>query len=338
MYIGGLEPHPLLWEAVANCLDLALGGRPVRVVVSTHADGSASVEDDGPGIALALEPLFVEGHSRPTADGHAPHVHLTVRGVGLAVIGALSERVEVETCDGLARSRQCFGRGKVLTPLEREGSTGGAGTRIRFWPDRALFGRYAWDPTAIRERLHELSALTPGFCSRFEPAAEDFGGDVDLAALIPNRADAQPLHDFPICATATAGEATARIAMRWFRPSPRAQPQLRSFCNLEATERGAHVAAFEVAVGRALARARVEEFGRAYRRAYDAAAPALAAVVAADTISPEWKSPIKDNPTHPDLGEATRRAVEAVLPDWLAAHPAAVDAMFGVGRGADFVA
>lgn len=108
MYIGDPDPHRLLWEVVANCLDLEIGGSPLRIDVELHDDASVSVQDDGPGISLSLEQLMVEGHTTPTADGHAPHVHLTGPGLGLIVVSAMSERVEIRTRRGEVMVRQTF--------------------------------------------------------------------------------------------------------------------------------------------------------------------------------------------------------------------------------------
>jgi DNA gyrase subunit B len=182
MYIGDVRDgsglHHMLWEVVSNALDEHLAGRARRVRVSVEGQ-LAEVEDDGGGMSLALHPNlgvpFVELaltrlHCGPTLDGHFPHVHIGPTGLGLAVVNALSESLEIEVWQGGWSWRQSFARGVSLGPIERVAPTERTGTRMRFRVDASIFGPTPFDRAAIRARLCELAAFNPALA--FELMAE----------------------------------------------------------------------------------------------------------------------------------------------------------------------
>jgi hypothetical protein len=158
MYIGdtgafGLET--MVFEVVANAFDQHLAGHAQRIGVAA-AEGWVTVEDDA-----ALLTVFTRIHMGATLDGHHPHVHLTVPGVGLAVVNALSERLEVEVRrEGVVR-RAAFARGVLVEPLSVAGTTSEHGTSIRFLPDPTIFVDQRADLDGWHRRLSELAWLTP---------------------------------------------------------------------------------------------------------------------------------------------------------------------------------
>jgi DNA gyrase subunit B len=185
MYIGDVRDgsglHHLLWELVANSVDERLAGHASRIRVSVEGP-LAEVEDDGRGIPIAVAPrqgvrvvelVLTQIHCGPTFDGHLPHVHVSPRGygIGLVVVNALSEELEVEIHREGYVWRQRYARGEPRGPLERGQRTERTGTRIRFRADRSIFGdRAAFDRAAVRERLVELARFNPG--STFELMCE----------------------------------------------------------------------------------------------------------------------------------------------------------------------
>ena len=175
MYVGSTDSggmHHLLWEVVANVVDLHLA----RLATELHVeitDAWASVRDDGPGIStdlrrghavswleVAFRQLMATG---PTSVRHVPHVHLTpsMIGVGLCVVNALSTRTEVETSGGGTRWAMAFERGEIATPLTDLGPTTAEGTLIRFRPDPEIFASTTFDLARIGDRLQQLAWLNP---------------------------------------------------------------------------------------------------------------------------------------------------------------------------------
>ena len=304
---------------VANCIDLEIAGRPLSTEIEIHEDGSASIRDDGPGISLSLEQLMTEGHTTPTADGHAPHVHLTMFGHGLVVVSALSERVEVRTRRGETMVRQIFSRGTVVSELELETEPPQFGTRIQFWPDPDIFEAFRWDLGSIQKRLHELVALRAQLSCRLVVGPQAFPARLDVSSLLT--LSVQPLHEHAICIELTREHTTARVALRWYTHHPWWPTSVRSFCNLKETHEGNHVLGFQRGIGRVVAAAARDRFGNAWRRAYNHVSPSIAAVVAVEILDPQWGTPLKDRPSNPELAQIVEAAIMSELPTWFEQHP-----------------
>jgi DNA gyrase subunit B len=190
MYIGGTGPAGrmhLVLELVGNAVDLALLGRARTIDVSLHDDGSVEVSDDGPGLDISnsvVRQWFADGHQRPTADGHYPHIHLNGWGVGAAVVNFLSARFRVVTSiDGTALSCEWTDGGSRFGGVT-EVADRGPGTAIRFWPDLSTFDGTDLPVGRLRQRLRELACLIPA--ARFSLNGEQWSfdqWDAGLAAL-----------------------------------------------------------------------------------------------------------------------------------------------------------
>lgn len=175
MYIGGTDArglHHMLWEVLANALDEAIAGRSDEIAIVLHNDDSFSVTDTGRGIPLHdvdgipfAERAFTETHFSATFDGHTPHAHIGLFGVGLAVVSALSEFVEVETRRDGGRWMLRLEGGRLTTHLTRTGNCSDTGTTVRVKPDSEIFSSTTLSYETIRTRLVELAALLT--CLRF---------------------------------------------------------------------------------------------------------------------------------------------------------------------------
>lgn len=153
MYIGSTDEAGLLHlvsELVGNSLDEHLAGFGSRISVDI-ADGVITVNDDGRGIAVeSLEAVLTS--MSPVGSPFA---------AGLAVVNALSERLEVEVRRDGARWTIAFVRGKLVEPLTRIGGTSEQGTMVRCRPDPQIFGAARLDRAAVAARIDELAWLTP---------------------------------------------------------------------------------------------------------------------------------------------------------------------------------
>ncbi len=151
MYFGDTTAfNEIVYEIVANSIDQFLAGNATRVNIKFENE-SAIVSDDGtdlpfleksPGDKQAnlVEHYFVHRHDAPTADGHAPHIHvLSSGGHGLAVVNCASETIHVESCNGTKKYLQSFGKGEIQSSPVIENSSGTPGTTIRFKLNKEIF-------------------------------------------------------------------------------------------------------------------------------------------------------------------------------------------------------
>ena len=156
MYIGGTDEralHHLFAEVLDNSMDEAVAGHAKLIEVSLDADGALSVRDDGRGIPVdphpkhpgksALEVIMTVLHSGGKFSGKAYETSGGLHGVGVSVVNALSERLDVTVWRDGYEWRQSFSRGHPLGAAERLGPSRKHGTLIRFMPDPEIFGAEA---------------------------------------------------------------------------------------------------------------------------------------------------------------------------------------------------
>ncbi len=157
MYIGGTDEkamHHLFAEVIDNCMDEAVAGHATFIEVRLDADGFLTVTDNGRGIPVdphpkfkpksALEVIMTMLHSGGKFDGKAYNTSGGLHGVGVSVVNALSDTLEVEVARGQQLYRMVFSRGVPDGKLQNLGSImNRRGTRIRFKPDAAIFGKGA---------------------------------------------------------------------------------------------------------------------------------------------------------------------------------------------------
>ena len=267
MYIGDTAEqglHHLVEEVVANSIDEALAGRCTRIQVRLHADGSASVTDNGGGIPVgihpevgkpALEVVMTMLNAGAKFDHKSYKVSAGLHGVGVSCVNALSEWMEVEVWLGGHVYYQRYERGDPKTPVENRGKTDRRGTRVRFKPDAQIFEttRFRWD--IIAQRLRELAFLNAGVQITFSDQAEDreetflYEGGIKQFVEYLNEGK-EPLHPDVIYIAGEAGGVVCEIA---FQYNAGYLENVFSFANsINTLEGGTHLTGLRSALTRTL--------------------------------------------------------------------------------------
>lgn len=174
MYVGSTGPeglHHLVYEVVDNSIDEALAGYCDKIDVLIHVDNSMTVIDNGRGIPVELhkkekrpaaEIVMTTLHAGGKFDTKTYQVSGGLHGVGVSVVNALSEKLDLEVKRGGGVYAQTYQRGKPTTNLKKIGKTKNTGTKITFKPDREIFESIDFNFEILSQRLREFSFLNRG--------------------------------------------------------------------------------------------------------------------------------------------------------------------------------
>ncbi len=268
MYIGSTGPrglHHLIYEVVDNSIDEALAGFCDRIEVTLHVDGTCSVLDNGRGIPTDIHPeqgrpgvevVMTILHAGGKFDHSSYKVSGGLHGVGVSVVNALSEWLEVEVYQRGQVFRQRYHRGEVVKDLAVVGETTATGTLVTFKPDPEIFTETtAFVPDMIIHRLRELAFLNRGITIvlRDERDGKEqvfhYEGGVEQFVRYLNE-NKVPLHADPIYLAREKDKVSVEAA---FQYTDAYNETLLSYVNnIATTEGGTHLVGFKTAMTRVL--------------------------------------------------------------------------------------
>ncbi len=268
MYIGSTSEnglHHLVYEVVDNSIDEALAGHCDTINVTIHADNSITVFDNGRGIPVdmhptekmpAVEVALTVLHAGGKFDKNSYKVSGGLHGVGVSVVNALSERLEVVVERDGSKHHMAFVRGKTTKKLTILGKTRTTGTTVRFKPDPEIFTVLEFHYTTLADRLRQLAFLNRGVSitikdEREEPKTETFfakGGLIEFVGWL-NR-NKKALHPKPIAFTATKDDVEVDIALQY--EDGYNENTFTFVNNINTHEGGTHLTGFKSALTRTI--------------------------------------------------------------------------------------
>lgn len=267
MYIGNTGPeglHHLVYEVVDNSIDEAMAGYCNHIDIQLLSDDSVVIIDDGRGIPIdfhktenmsALEVVMTKLHAGGKFDNKSYSVSGGLHGVGVSVVNALCEYLDVEVYRHGKIYFQRYERGITQTQIEVTGTTEKRGTKIRFKPDNVIFANVVFDFETLVKRMRELAFLTKGM--RIKISDERTGRKKDfmyeggiksfVEYLNKNR---QVLHPKPVYLSGEKAGTSMELA---FQYNNAYQENLFTFANnINTHEGGSHLSGFKSALTRSI--------------------------------------------------------------------------------------
>lgn len=263
MYIGSTDfygLHHLVYEVVDNSIDEAMQGMCTSISVLINDDGSVTVEDDGRGIPVgmhkkykqdALELVLTKLHSGGKFDRKTYKVSGGLHGVGLSVVNALSEWLEVKVKRQGKYHVQRYERGVPTGPVKVDGDAQGTGTIIKFMPDSQIFESIQFSYETLSARMRELAFLNRGLkvaISEHKTSQSNmykFDGGIIEYVQFMNR-NKTCLHEKPIYINIEKDGITIEVGMQY---TDTYAENVHAFANnINTTEGGTHLVGFRSAL------------------------------------------------------------------------------------------
>ena len=335
MYIGGVGVrglHHLLWEIIDNSIDEALAGYCNRIVVTLHKDGSASVEDNGRGIPVevhsefkksALEIVMTKLHAGAKFSKKVYKVSGGLHGVGLSVVNALSEWLEVWVKRNGKVYYQRYERGKPVTEVKVVGEAKDTGTKIRFKPDPEIFEVTEFSYDIVAQRLRELAFLNKGvkliLIDERTGKKEEFYSEDGIKGFVAFLNKNKPvLHDIIYY----SGEKNGIIVEVALQFTDTEFETLFAFANnIHTVEGGTHVSGFRAGLTRA-----INEYGKKHIRKFTPISgvdvkEGLTAVISVKVPEPQFEGQTKTKLSNSDVKTVVESITYSNILKWLEEHP-----------------
>ncbi len=353
MYIGSTGVsglHHLVYEVVDNSIDEVLAGFCKNIDVIIHTDNSVTVTDDGRGIPVdplkevkdpkfknksALEVVLTTLHAGGKFDHSAYKVSGGLHGVGVSVVNALSEWLEVEVSrDGFVY-KQGYKQGKVQGPVKQVGKTEDRGTKVTFKPDEEIFGAAKYSFDTLSNRLRELAFLNAGTRITIVDEREDKqhtfnfeGGIVQFVKFL--NANKSALHSDPIYLTKEKDNIVVEVALQY---NDGYTEHVFTFANnINTVEGGTHLAGFRSALTRVINRYIVKNEmlkGSDLRVTGEDVREGMTAVISVKVPDPQFEGQTKTKLGNSDVEGIVESIVGDTLATFLEENPNTAQKIIG---------
>jgi len=350
MYIGDTDDgsglHHMVFEVIDNSIDEALAGHCKNIVISINSDNTISVEDDGRGIPVdmhkeekmsAAEVIMTQLHAGGKFDHDSYKVSGGLHGVGVSVVNALSEKLELNIYRDGNEYEIKFKDGNSLKPLKKIGKTKKKGTKINFLPSKEIFSSIKFSTSTLEKRIRELAFLNKGIAIKLidntlkkqkEYIHKYDGGIIEFVRHINNKRpilvnkNEKEVFKKPIYVTSTKNNVVVECSFEW--NAGYSEEVLPFTNNIPQKDGGTHLLGFRSALTRVINKYTSEKNSKKNKISLSGEdiKEGLTAVLSIKMPDPKFSSQTKDKLVSSEIRNIVEHIISEKVSTWFDQNPA----------------
>ena len=349
MYIGDTDDgsglHHMVFEVIDNSIDEALAGHCKNITITINSDNTVTVEDDGRGIPVdmhkgekmsAAEVIMTQLHAGGKFDHDSYKVSGGLHGVGVSVVNALSEKLELNIFRDGNEYEIKFKDGNSIKPLKKVGNTKKKGTKINFLPSKEIFSSIKFSATTLEKRIRELAFLNKGvsiklidntfkkpkeFIHKYDGGIIEFVRHINAKKPILVNKNEKEVFKKPIYVTSTKNNVVVECSFEW--NAGYSEEALPFTNNIPQKDGGTHLLGFRSALTRVINKYVADRNNKKNKLTLSGEdiKEGLTAVLSIKMPDPKFSSQTKDKLVSSEIRNIVEHIISEKVSTWFDQNP-----------------